>query len=93
MSVLDDLYNVKIYPFEQIVSTDKNYRPVNTKVGEMRDYFMEKLPPDDREKFSQWNRLIHEIDYMDSYANFVYKFRLGFLLCFETLTGFELPEE
>lgn len=93
MSVLDDLYSGRIYPFEQIVPTDKNYRSVNAKVGEMREYFIEKLPPDDREKFSQWNNLIHEVKCMDSYANFVYGFRLGLLLCFETLTGFESPEE
>ena len=93
MSILDDLYNGRIYPFEQIVPADKNYRPVNAKVGEMREYFIEKLPPEDREKFSQWHSLIHEVNYMDSYANFVYGFRLGLLLGLETLTGFEPPEE
>ena len=44
MSILDDLYNGRIYPFEQIVPADKNYRPVNAKVGEMRD-FISAAPP------------------------------------------------
>lgn len=93
MSILDDLYSGRIYPFEKILSKDKQYRPTNEKIGELREYFIEKLPPGDREKFNQWNHLIHESNYMDSYANFAYGFRLGIILLLDVLTGFEPLKE
>lgn len=41
MNLLKDLYSGKIYPFENIVPTDKEYRPTSEKAGELRDYFQE----------------------------------------------------
>lgn len=93
MSVLKDLYNGKIYPLEAIDPEDEEYGKTCEKIGEMREYFEKKLSPEDREKFEEWNRLIHNSAYMEDYANFAYGFRLGLALMFEVLTGYEMPEE
>lgn len=93
MSILEDLYTGKIYPFEDIVSKDKNYCPVNKKIEELQEYFCKKLSIEDRENFEQWNNLIHESHYMDSYANFAYGFRLGSMLLLDVLAGFQPSEE
>lgn len=93
MSILEELYTGKIYPFEDIVSKDKNYCSVNKKIEELQEYFCEKLSIEDREKFEQWNNLIHESNYMDSYANFAYGFRLGSMLLIDVLAGFQPSEE
>ena len=86
MSVLEDLYSGKIYPLENIVSHNPAYRPTNEKIGDMRSYFSEKLLPEDREKFKEWNQLLHESNCMDAYANFAYGFRLAFILFLDLLT-------
>lgn len=86
MGVLEDLYIGKMYPLENIVSHNPAYRHTNEKIGDMRNYFSEKLLLEDREKFKEWNQLIHEANYMDAYANFAYGFRLAFMLFFDLLT-------
>lgn len=93
MSILEDLYSGKVYPLEKIVPQDERYRPTNEKIGELREYFKENLSPEDCEKFKQWSSLMYESQYMDSYANFAYGFRLGIMLLLDVLTGFEEPEE
>lgn len=93
MSVLEDLYSGKIYPSEIIVPRDEEYKPINRKIGEMREYFSGRLSPEDKEKFEQLSNLIHESIYMESYANFSYGFRLGVMLMTDVMTGYEEPEE
>lgn len=92
MSILKDLYNGKIYPLDAIVPQDKEYRQIGEQIGEMRDYFEEKLPPADREKFAEWNSLIQESAYMEDYANFAYGFRLAMALYMDVLAGDESSE-
>ena len=41
---------------------------------------------EDREKFKEWNQLLHESNCMDAYANFAYGFRLAFILFLDLLT-------
>lgn len=93
MSILEDLYSGKIYPSEEIVPKEKNYRSINKEVGEFREYFREKIAPEDKEKFSQWDTLVHDTHYMECYANFSYGFRLGIMLLIDVLTDYEASEE
>ena len=60
MSILEELYNGRVYPFEDIVPQDKTYRTSNRKVCEIREYFSESLSPEDKEKFEEMNQLHHE---------------------------------
>lgn len=89
MSILEDLYNGKIYPFESIVPQDKAYRTTNREISEMREYFAAKLSQEDKEKFKRLNDLIHQSTYMESYENFTYGFRLGVLIMCDVLAGYE----
>ena len=93
MSVLKDLYNGEVYPFENIMPQDENYRPISNKVGELRAYFTEKLPQEDKERFAEWNRLICEMLHMEGYANFSYGFRLGVRLMADVMVNNTESEE
>lgn len=93
MSILKDLYDGKIYPLDAIIPQDKEYQKTNEMIGEMRDYFEEKISSKDKEKFEQWTNLMRDSAYMEAYANFAYGFRLGMALWLDVLTGYEPPEE
>ncbi len=93
MNLLKDLYSGKIYPFENIVPTDKEYRPTSEKAGELRDYFQEKSSPEDKGKFRQWEQYTHEVHCMECFANFSYGFRLGAVLLLDLLNGVERMED
>lgn len=92
MSILEDLYNGKIYPMENIVPENPEYRAVSQEIADMRKYFAEKMSIEDREKFQQWNRLIHESCGMEAYENFSYGFRLATLLFMEVLRDYKISE-
>ena len=87
MSVLKDLYNGKIYPCEVIVPQEEEYRQMSVQMEKLREYFAEKQPQEDKEKFEEWNRLILETGHMEEYANFAYGFRLAVMLMADVLTG------
>lgn len=93
MGILKDLYNGKIYPLEAIDPVDEEYRKTCERIGELRYYFEKKLPAEDKEKFEEWNQLLHNFAYMEDYANFAYGFRLGLVLMLEVLAGYKMPEE
>ena len=93
MGILEKLYNGQIYPFEEIVPQDKEYRTTNRKISEIREYFYENLSPEDREKFEEMNKLSRESAHMEFYANFAYGFRLGVLLMCDVFTGYRESDE
>lgn len=93
MSILEDLYNGRIYPLEEIVPKEKNYRSISKEAGVFREYFREKIAQEDKEKFNQWDTLVHDTHDMECYANFSYGFRLGILLLINVLTDYEPTKE
>ena len=93
MSILEELYNGQVYPFEDIVPQTKAYRAANRKAGEIREYFSESLSPEDEEKFEEMNRLFHESTYIEAYENFTYGFRLGVLLMCDVFMGYGESDE
>lgn len=93
MSVLEDLYSGNIYPSEHIVPQNKNYRPFSKEAGNLRNYFQQKMPVEDKEKFIHFDQLIQEVHSMECYENFAYGFRLGVLLLLDILNGYEPSEE
>jgi len=92
MSVINDLYNGKIYPFEEIVSRNKEYQKINEKISEIRKYFIDKMSSEDIENFIKLEELIHEANSMDTYENFSYGLRLGIMLAFEIFTEYKQAE-
>jgi len=92
MSVINDLYNGKIYPFEEIVLRNKEYQKINEKISEIRKYFIDKMSSEDMENFIKLEKLIHKANSMDTYENFSYGLRLGIMLAFEIFTEYKPAE-
>ena len=93
MSILEELYNGRVYPFEDIVPQDKTYRTANRKVCEIREYFSVSLSPEDKEKFEEMNQLLHESTCIEAYENFTYGFRLGVLMMCDVFMGYGESDE
>lgn len=77
MSILKRWYRGDLYPGEEIVPLDAEYRAVGRKIGDEREYFKTNLSPEDAKRFEKWDGLLLESSSMNSYANFSYGFRLG----------------
>lgn len=86
MSILDRWYRGTLYPFEEIVPRNRNYYPLNEKIGSEREYFKGKLSSEDKERFEKWDELVLESSCMNGYANFSYGFKLGAMLMCEVFT-------
>lgn len=83
MSVLEDLYNGKIRPLEDIFPENAEFRYLEREIGSERKYFEEKLSDGDKERFEKMNEMIFKCELMSDYASFLYGFRLGAMLVFE----------
>lgn len=89
MSVIKELYEGNIYPCEEIVSRDKEYREISLSSGEMRESLLAKLAPQEQETFEQWYGMVHRLNCMEAYANFEYGFRLGIRLFLQVVSGID----
>ena len=87
MGIIEDLYNGKVCPTEDIIPQDIQYRPLANDIGNERKYFASRLSAEDRERFEKWNSLVFRYEEMVEYANFEYGFRLGAMLTLETFCG------
>lgn len=83
MSLLEELYNGKVSPVENIIPKNTDYRRIADEVGTERKYFSTRLSPEDKERFEKWNSLIYQYEEMTEYANFSYGFRMGAMLVLE----------
>ena len=83
MSILEDLYNVKLYPLEDIIPQNEKYRPLCEEISREQERLLEKLATEDKEILQNYNKLLHEYERMSEYANFSFGFRLGARLVFE----------
>lgn len=86
-SILNELYNGHIYPAEQIVPQDPDYRPLNRKIGEEKESLKRKLSEEDIRKLSQLEDMYTRSITMEETETFIYGFKLGSLLMIEILTG------
>lgn len=90
-TIIHELYNGGIYPFESIVPTDPNYRPLEQKINEEREVLKEKLSKEDGERMDDLSDLYRESSTMYGYANFSHGFKLGALLMCEILGSEDKP--
>ena len=86
MSIIEDLYNGKVCPIEDIRPKNEKCRPLANEIGDEREYFASKLPEEDKERFEKWNRFVLKYEGMVEYANFEYGFRLGSMLTLATFS-------
>jgi len=76
-TLLQQLYDGEIYPAEQPVPQNPQYRELCRKLGEEKEYLREQLSASDRERFDAMENLSQEIENLYSYDDFSCGFRLG----------------
>lgn len=86
-SILHELYNGHIYPAEQIVLQDSDYRPLNRKIREEKESLKRKLSEEDIKRLSQLEDMYTHSITMEETETFIYGFKLASLLMIEIFTG------
>lgn len=75
--VLDDLYCGNIYPAEQVVPHEKEYRKLYRHTGELLTELEEKLSKEQMELVNQFHTHVINVHCMELEAQFQYGFSLG----------------
>ena len=78
--VLDDLYCGNIYPAEQVVPHEKEYRKLHRHTGELLTELEEKLSKEQMELVNQFHTHVIDVHCMELEAHFQYGFSLGLML-------------
>lgn len=78
--VLDDLYCGNIYPAEQVVPHEKEYRKLHRHTGELLTELEEKLSKEQMELVNQFHTHVIDVHCMELGAHFQYGFSLGLML-------------
>lgn len=86
-SLLQGLYAGEISPDELIVPKSREYRSMNRKIGEEKEYLKSRLSVEDCKRFEELDYLLMQTGSMNSEASFSYGFRLGVMLMIEVFTG------
>lgn len=78
--VLDDLYSGNIYPAEQVVSHEKEYRKLHRHTRELLNEMEEKLSKEQMDLVNQFHTHVIDVHCMEVEAQFQYGFSLGAML-------------
>lgn len=78
--VLDELYYGNIYPSEQAVCQEKEYRKLHKHTGVLLEELEEKLSREQMELVNQFHSHLIDIHCMEVKANFQYGFSMGLLM-------------
>ncbi len=84
-TILEELYEGNIIPYERIVSVDPEYLPLNKRISEALDAWREKLSKGDFDLLQALFELRGESIAMENSASFVYGFKLGAVIMLEVL--------
>ncbi|GAA0135410.1 hypothetical protein YSY43_22500 [Paenibacillus sp. YSY-4.3] len=88
-SFLEELYYGKLYPSEQIVSDDPQYRALNRQISEMMQMWKKKLSEEDFRQLEAMLDLQGESHSLHNMATFVQGFKLGASMMIEVWDGKE----
>ena len=83
--MLKDFYDNGIYPFEDIVPRDPEYRELGRKTSAEHEYLESILSPEDAKRLENYCMLMTDRNVMDCRESFVYGFRLAALLMIDVL--------
>jgi hypothetical protein len=86
-SILEELHSGNIFPDELIIPKDPEYRLINQKIGDNKEYFKKKLPEDEYRRFEELDNLCCQSSSMCASESFIYGFKLGALIMVEVFTG------
>ena len=90
--VLDDLYCGNIYPAEQVVPHEKEYRKLHRHTGELLTELEEKLSKEQMELVNQFHTHVIDVHCMELEAHFQYGFSLGVNADERSLCAFGKPQ-
>ncbi len=88
-SILEELYNGRIFPAELIVPKDLDYCSVNQTISDLKETWQQKLSTEDFKLLEALLELYYESSTLEASASFGYGFKLGALLMLEVLGGRE----
>lgn len=87
-SMMHNLYYGTLVPWERKCSRNPDYGPLNEKISRIKGYFKELLPPDEYQKFEEWERLEADVKSIDEIDVFEYGFSMGTLIMMDVF-GFK----
>ena len=88
-NILQQLYNGKIYPAENIDSSNPEFQKMNKALAEEKARFIKSLSESDRANFLELDNLQGETDAIYGYERFAQGFKLAVSLMLESLSGKE----
>jgi len=88
-TILEKMYEGKIYPDELIIPKDPEYHTINKKISEALEMWKKRLSEDDFEQLEALLDLRRKSSSMDAAESFMYGFKLGAAIIIEVLTGKE----
>lgn len=86
-TILEELYEGRIYPNELIIPKDPEYHPLNQKISDTIGLWKRKLSEEDYEQLEELLDLHSQSNSMYSASSFMYGFKLGANIMIEVLTG------
>ena len=94
MSILQQLYDGRVYPCENIIPQNySQYRAISGEVGDAYEHFLKTLPPEQVKQFEEMDRKRTKLSNMQAYANFEHGFKLGAMLMSEVFSDNQVTEE
>jgi hypothetical protein len=88
-TILEELYDGRIFPVELIVPQDPEYRRLNQKISGIKETWRHQLSADDYGSLEKILELQCQSSVLEASASFGYGFKLGALLMLEVLGGRE----
>lgn len=84
-STLQQLFDGEIYPSENVSPDTPEYNEAKKALAEEKEYFLNTLSGEDRERFIKIDDLYYDISGMYGYECFAHGFRLAIALMVESL--------
>lgn len=84
-SILESLYHGSLFPNEDIISKDPNYRPINRQITESLETWKTKLSVGEFEELESLLELYSQAQGMEMTAAFVCGFKAGAAMMIEVL--------
>lgn len=94
MSILEHLYDGKVYPCEEILPQNyAEYRAISGQVGNDYEYLLKELSPEQLKRFEEMDKGRTKLSTIQAYANFEYGFKLGAMLMNEVFSNHQEVKE
>ncbi|MEK3696009.1 DUF6809 family protein [Paenibacillus sp. FSL R10-2199] len=84
-NILESLYYGSLFPNEDIISKDSNYRPLNRQITESLETWKQKLSAGEFEELESLLELYSQVQGLEMTAAFVSGFKAGTAMMIEVL--------